>query len=1726
MKKNLPIVPKLLIFSLFVYALFGLTQTVVTGKLEFKRYFNLLSAKTQRLSLLKSSNDDPSPQPQDKRNKVLGDSAGMLHINSGQYGYNNGGVLAMSSTQEPKIYLSSFDVTGQVELKIYNISKQDLLTYLIHDGDGKRVSDPNFIDQDPEASLTADIVDDNEPVEVSLPIANEGLWFVTADVNQTHAETIILRSHLGGVVKEGDNQFIFWGQNFETGKSVSQADVKVYSLEQKATIIDQTNLDQQGLATTTLKPEADIALLEKDDDFTLIPISLSHISSKTSYLYRRFQKKQLSARYFTFTDKPLYQPGDTVRFKSVIRNEDDAQYFVPEGSVRVLVGRDLYDNEGVILDKNISLTEFGSVNGEVDLPEEIEPGYYQIKLILGPDEESYSSFRVQPYRKPEYTVDVEADKDEYVSGELINLDINGQFFSGEPLPQGEVEYSVYRYDYYDYTYLTDKSRLLQNDYLYWGYGKKNQVDQGTVALDSSGHAKLQVETKLDQVYQNQVFGIEIRYLDQSGNPVKDRKNVLVYAGDYGIYRDQYGLSNFRVNQEVDLPLVLHPHQGGNVNKVKLNVDVIKIDWIKEENPEHKYDRYKKVEKQVDELSLRSDREGKLNLKFTPNEYGSYKLVVTGEDARGNTIKKEFRVYVRKEGAPVYYNQQKKQLSLKTDQERYLPGDQAELYFYSEIPDRDVLITFERARVHRYQVVSLSGNSGSTTVNIKDYDKPNIYVNASSFSPTNLDTDYVDLNVSAEHKRLQVKIETEKDRYSPGETLRAKVTTLDNANQPVPAEVAFWAVDKAMFELAPDNLGDIFDTYWSHRYNATQEMHSLRGIVGRAAERGGGCFTAGTEIKLADGSTKPIEKIKDGDQILTRQSDNRSKLVKAEVTDTHQVEVSGYFVINQQLKVTGEHRVFANGYFKRVDHLQSGDKLLNAQGEEVEVESVEWVQDQAKVYNFSVANQQTYFANGYYVHNQKGAARSVFKDVAYWNPVVRTGYNGQTDVSFKLPDNLTTWVLSTVGATRDTIVGQETKEVQVAKKVQVRPVLPNLIRQGDKIKLSALIHNFTEDDHRFDVSLKFDQVQLETEAKQKIKVKAGEVEQVSWWVKADQIAEDASLIMRAEAADSEGLADAIETNLPIKEFGYFKETAQTGINETEYQLELNPNISADKSEVELSLDSTLIDSIEPGMKYLVGYPYGCTEQITSRLVALLLAKQNQNIFREITKDKDIEAMIKKGLKELEESQHSDGGWPWWFESDSSAFVTAHVVEALLEAQSLGYDVENQLRKVRSFVSAQRDDQHAQIQTKVSKAYIRALLGLEDQTGFLAQIPTTLEPDLLSMAIIAKAKRGQSDHQALQTLLNQSQEQSGGVFWQASDIDRFGSKEASTAMAMRALLAAGGSRDLAAQGAKYLLRARKTNYWRNTYGTVQVTRALTQLVKSGYELNPNYSYQVDLDDQTLRQDQVQGNNPINDLDIDLGQIKDSGSVLNVNRQGQGQLYSTLRVKQFITSKQGGVESNGVSLERGYVNQDGSSQLKVGDEVTVKLTVSGLSGGGNYGVIRDYLPAGLIPVNKVLKNEQKQGDDYNYRVHQETRDDGMVLSLWRVDQGKHVYTYQARVINAGEFTAPPARFKLMYAPEFNALSDVKQVKIGKAPKGKFSLDQLPTDQDGTINWLKLGLQVFVILVGVGVIGYLIRKVVLQLRSKRNQNYQPKQSQSGYSQQSGGSRDDQDIEWPDQKK
>ncbi len=134
--------------------------------------------------------------------------------------------------------------------------------------------------------------------------------------------------------------------------------------------------------------------------------------------------------------------------------------------------------------------------------------------------------------------------------------------------------------------------------------------------------------------------------------------------------------------------------------------------------------------------------------------------------------------------------------------------------------------------------------------------------------------------------------------------------------------------------------------------------------------GGGCFLAGMPITMADGSTKPIEKIKVGDMVSAfnettqkMQPDKVTKLFRHPKEDT-------YLIVNGHLKVTPIHRVLSKGKWAQIGDLNVGDTLTNAMGKDVPIETIVTAKDSVEVYNFEVNPLHTYVAAGFVVHNRK------------------------------------------------------------------------------------------------------------------------------------------------------------------------------------------------------------------------------------------------------------------------------------------------------------------------------------------------------------------------------------------------------------------------------------------------------------------------------------------------------------------------------------------------------------------------------------------------------------------------------------------------------------------------------------------------------------------------------------------------------------------------------------
>lgn len=135
-----------------------------------------------------------------------------------------------------------------------------------------------------------------------------------------------------------------------------------------------------------------------------------------------------------------------------------------------------------------------------------------------------------------------------------------------------------------------------------------------------------------------------------------------------------------------------------------------------------------------------------------------------------------------------------------------------------------------------------------------------------------------------------------------------------------------------------------------------------------------CFLAGTKILMTDNSSYPIENIKSGDRVVSYDLERlefKSSVVNKLIV--HQADPSGFYLINNHLKVTGHHRIWVkNKGWTPVFNLKIGDEVFTSEGKFITIQTKEKVKGTYTVYNLSIKDRtHNFFAEGILVHNVKG-----------------------------------------------------------------------------------------------------------------------------------------------------------------------------------------------------------------------------------------------------------------------------------------------------------------------------------------------------------------------------------------------------------------------------------------------------------------------------------------------------------------------------------------------------------------------------------------------------------------------------------------------------------------------------------------------------------------------------------------------------------------------------------
>ncbi len=154
--------------------------------------------------------------------------------------------------------------------------------------------------------------------------------------------------------------------------------------------------------------------------------------------YVDYEYKQ--KKVFTITDRPVYRPAQTVKFKIWVgQAQYDQEGRSPFAGQTFTVEFRNPKNEKV-LEKSFTADGYGGFDGELALAKDATLGTYQILIpSMGG-----GHFRVEEYKKPEFEVKVDAPAEPVMLGEKIAAKITARYYFGAPVTGAKVKYKILR----------------------------------------------------------------------------------------------------------------------------------------------------------------------------------------------------------------------------------------------------------------------------------------------------------------------------------------------------------------------------------------------------------------------------------------------------------------------------------------------------------------------------------------------------------------------------------------------------------------------------------------------------------------------------------------------------------------------------------------------------------------------------------------------------------------------------------------------------------------------------------------------------------------------------------------------------------------------------------------------------------------------------------------------------------------------------------------------------------------------------------------------------------------------------------------------------------------------------------------------------------------------------------------------------------------------------------
>ena len=637
-------------------------------------------------------------------------------------------------------------------------------------------------------------------------------------------------------------------------------------------------------------------------------------------------------------------------------------------------------------------------------------------------------------------------------------------------------------------------------------------------------------------------------------------------------------------------------------------------------------------------------------------------------------------------------------------------------------------------------------------------------------------------------------------------------------------------------------------------------------------------------------------------------------------------------------------------------------------------------------------------------------RSDFDFVAYWNPSVVADVDGQAEVTFDLPDNLTAWRVLALAVTPGGRMGLGEATFTVNQPIELRPVMPNQVREGDRFEAGFSVMNRTAGARSVAVTIEASGSVAGTTHTLTRELVLEPFRRVTVYLPIET-AGPGSVTFHARAGDAVD-GDATTHVVPVKRRRSLVTAASYGTTTTgpvRERVKVPLDVHPDAGTISVVASASVIGHLEGAFRYMRDYPYRCWEQRLSKGVMAAHFVRLRDYLPASLAWPQAARLAQHTLESARSFQAPNGGMAYWVPQDRyvSPYLSAYT--------ALGF---HWLRKAGHAIPAAVEDKlHRYLETMLRHDawpgfYSRGMAGTVRATALAAlsaagrvddELLRRYRPHAPYMSLFGRiqyldaARRveggGDVIGESLEAILAHAVESGGKL--QLNETIEDGHRQLlatpgrTLCAALASLTALGEEADFEAVVAALpfkLVRALtqirgNRDHWENTQENVFCVSALLDYRNAYEQASPAMRVTAYIDDEPLGEARFEGYRDrtvtlARELDVsDLGADRE----VSIEKHGAGRLYYATRVSYAPRAPFVERVNAGLDVRREYsVERDGAWMLlkapmsvRRGELMRVDIYLS-LPTARHFVVVDDPVPGGVEAVNAELATASRVDAD----------------------------------------------------------------------------------------------------------------------------------------------------------